>query len=64
MDEMRIGMCVKTVRMNTEYTKIKTNKFLNNFVHFSQFALRRKMILGNINSKSICLLNHNIQVFG
>ena len=63
MKEMRRGMYVTTVSMNTECAKIKANKFLNNLVHFSQFALRREMILGNINSKSICLLNHNIQVF-
>ena len=63
MKERRRGVYVTSVSMNTECAKIKANKFLNNFVYFSQFALRREMKLGNINSKSICLLNHNIQVF-
>ena len=52
------------VNMDTVYPKTKTSKTAKNFVHFSQFAMRREMILENINSKSICLLNHNIQVFG
>ena len=52
------------VSMETEYAKTKSNKSLKNFVHVPQFAVRKEMILENISSKSICLLNHNIQVFG
>ena len=52
------------MKMESEYVKTKANKSLKNFVHFSQFAVRREMILENINSNSISLLNHNIQVFG
>ena len=51
------------VSMNTEYTTTKANKFLNNFVHFFQFDMQREVILRNINSKSICLLNCNVQAF-
>ena len=50
--------------MNAGYDKTKANKILKNFVHFSQFAVRRRMIVENINSKSICFLNHNVQVLG
>ena len=50
--------------MNTEHAKTKANEFLKKFAHFSQFAMQRETILENINSKSMCLLNHNIQVFG
>ena len=52
------------VNMEIVYSKTKSNKSAKNFVHFSQFAMRREMILENINSKSIFLLNHNIQVLG
>ena len=51
---MHRGMYVTAASMNTEYAKTKVNKFANYFVHFSQFTVRRGMILGNINSKSIC----------
>ena len=50
--------------MDTVYAKTKANKSVNNFVHLFHFAVRRDMTLENINSKSIFLLNHNIQVFG
>ena len=53
-----------TVSMNIEYAETKANKSLKNFVHFSQFVVRREIILESINSKSICLLNHNILLFG
>ena len=47
-----------TVSMETVHAKTKANKS----VHLFLFVVRRKMTLENINS--ICLLNHNIQVFG
>ena len=52
------------VSMNTVYAYTKANKFLKKFFHLLQFPVRREMTLENINSKSICLLNHNIYVFG
>ena len=53
------------MHMNMEivHAKTKTSKTTKNFVHLSQFAMRREMALENINYKSICLLNHNVQVF-
>ena len=53
-----------TVNMEIVNAKTKTIRSSKNFVHFSQFAMQREMMLENINSKTICLLNHNIQVFG
>ena len=50
--------------MKIVYAETKTSKIAKNFVYFSQFVMRREMILENINSKSVCLLNHNIQVLG
>ena len=50
--------------MEIIYAKTKTSKTAKSFVHFSQFAVRREMKLENINSKSICRLSHDIQVFG
>ena len=52
------------MRIDTVYAKTKANKSVNNFVHLFRFAVRREMILENISSKFICLLNHDIQVFG
>ena len=51
------------VNMEIVYAKTKTSKTAKNFVHFSQFAMQREIILENVNSKSIRLLNHNILVF-
>ena len=45
---MRRQMYVTVLSMNTEYAKTKAIKFVNNFLHFSQFTAQR-MILGNIN---------------
>ena len=39
---MRKGMYVTAVSMNTEYAKTKVNRFVNNSVHFSQFAMRNE----------------------
>ena len=39
---MRKEMYVTAVCMNTEYAKTESNKFVNNFVHFSQFTLEGK----------------------
>ena len=39
---MRKEMYVTAVSMNTEYAKTEVNEFVNNFVHFSQFAMRKE----------------------
>ena len=52
------------VSIYTVYSKTKANKSVKKIVHLFEFAVWREMTLENVSSKSICLLNHNLQVFG